>query len=630
MRIDRVAVTALLAMVASPASFGQEAVQWRVEDGGNGHWSRLVPEALTWLNARDRAGERGGHLATLTTEAEAQFALEDRAAAEGSRDPSPLRHRLTGTSIELHAQEGRIAVRGSSDLRSWSVEASPDSAPPPLPSGWVIWTVDEPVESLATRVARGAEVDWISPILQGDDGRWRVPTDELIVRTWKRLEDAPLAALMARHGLDISQVIARDEWSLPGLLRIRPPVETGFEIVRLADRLSDDPAVRFAEPDFLLEAEPDGSPPNDPFFEYQWELHNTGQATPCIQASFTIDNDVNALEAWTLIEGSPEVLVLVIDNGIQFDHPELLGDPALGFDATPAQGGGWPVHPCDNHGTPVVGVIAAISDNAQGNAGLAHGVRFASARISLVSDDCQNWTVQSSWVAAALAWGEEIGARISNTSWRFTSSAVIADAYAARESAGMLHFASSGNDSASTVGFPARLSSIVALGALSRRFELTQFSNWGVDQELVAPGLSLRCLDRTGAAGYSNADYACLSGTSFASPLAAGVAALVWSANPSLDAAAVRSLLRSTATDLGPGGWDPLFGHGLVRADAAVLAAIEQRRVLGDLNDDGLVDGTDLAILLGQFLSNGPEADLDGDGFVDGADLAILLGAWTA
>lgn len=539
-----------------------------------------------------------------------------------------LRHRVFGGAIDLQIEPGRIAVVGRDASPALPTGAVLDAAAPALPPEWQVWRLDDDLgQLLATR----KEILFATPFLRCAEGHWRIPTRDLLLRTHDRLSDAELATLLADHGLDAAAVMARDEWGLDRLVRLRPSIRDGISMVRLADRLADDPRIRFAEPDFLMAGAPGGQVfPSDPFFPDQWGFHNTNQPTVCLDSSSTDDVDVNAPEAWALVQGSPDVIVLVIDNGVEFGHPDMLDDPSLGFDPTPGNGGGEPVHACDSHGTPVAGLIVATADNGLGIAGLAHGVRFASARISMVNDSCSIWTVQPSWVASSLSWGEQVGARISNTSWRFTPSATIADAYAARADAGMLHFASSGNQTLPSVSFPARLPSVVAVGALRRDGELASFSNWGIDQELVAPGVGLLAPDRVGAAGYSGTDYTCFGGTSAAAPMAAGVAALMLSANPQLGAEQMRLMMQQTATDLGTAGWDQFFGHGLVRADAAVLAALDALHGDPDLDGNGVVDGADLALLLGAWGSAGPLGDLNADGVVDGADLGVLLGFWGA
>ncbi len=463
----------------------------------------------------------------------------------------------------------------------------------------------------------------VSPVLLDESNRQRVPTSRLIVAFDAATSAADADAIVAREAL--GEVIERNAFGLPNTYLIETHRRDGAEVLRLADRVTDLPAVRFAESDALIEAVP-LSIPNDPLFESAWGLHNTGQSLSfCSQGQTNgFDADIDGPEAWDLATGDSSVIVVVIDNGMQFDHPDLLANPALGFDPTGQNGGGFPVLACDNHGTAVGGCIAATADNGIGVAGIASGVSLASVRISTVGPSCSGWTVQGSWLAGAMVWSMAQEARITNTSWSFGVSGTITFAYEIATQAGILHFASSGNGSSSNIAYPASLPTVVAVGATNSSGALAWFSNSGEDQELVAPGAVIVTTDRTGAAGYSDDDYTCINGTSFSSPMAAGVGALMMSVNPSLTAAQVRTLIKTSATDIGAAGWDSTFGWGQVNARRAVLAAEHP----GDLDFSGHVDSADLALLLGVWNDAGPHGDLNGDGIVNALDLSILLGDW--
>ena len=460
----------------------------------------------------------------------------------------------------------------------------------------------------------------VSPLVESPGGDWRAPTSRIVVRFVDGVAEERIATELAAIG----EVRQRRFAGMSNAYLVETHLREGVEVLRRADALTDLAIVRFAEPEYLLRGEP-LEIPNDPKFDALWGWHNTGQApVPCSSGGGTANVDMNGPEGWLLGTGDPSVIVVVIDNGVQFDHPDLLALPAIEFDITGQNGQGWPVVPCDNHGTSVAGCIAALRDNGLGICGLASGVTIASARISTVAPACSPWTVNSLWVAGALDWSVSIGARITNTSWYFTNSAVIADAYAVTEEAGLLHIAAAGNFTSSQVSFPASLPSVVAVGAITKSGAKADFSNWGVDLEFVGPGSQILCLDRTGTAGYGSDDYTCLQGTSFASPAVAGIAAQMLSINPTLSGRQLRTLMKTVTTDLGATGWDSTFGWGLPRADAAALVAANP----ADLDHDGQLDAEDLAMLLGLWGSSGPLGDITGDGSVGAEDLALLLGAW--
>ncbi len=557
-------------------------------------------------------------LAPVRTEA---APLGGRSAAEAPR----VRYfkDLLPTTVEA----GRVAIRlreGASlgPLANAVLHPDPESIGA---VGYTQWTF-APRDSarVASLLANDPGVAFVAPILRDGDGYARIPTSELIVAFDQAV--APEAAESLLASWQVGSIRERDAFGLPRVYLLETGLTDGADVVRVADLLTDLPMVRFAESNALLEAWP-GEIPNDPIFGSQWGLHNTGQVITYCSGGPTNgpDSDIDGPETWDLASGNPSVLVVVIDNGVQITHPDLQGDTLYGFDPTGQNGGGFPVSSCDNHGTAVAGCVCAKRGNGIGVAGIASGVSFGSARISTVSPGCGTWTVQPSWVASSLTWSQGIGARITNTSWSFAVSSTITTAYDSTANAGLLHFACSHNQSAAAVTYPASLASVVAVGGIAPSGALAWFSNYGADQELVAPAETIVCTDRTGTVGYNNLDYACVDGTSFASPAAAGVAGLMLSIRPSLTGKQVRVLMRTATVDLGASGWDNKFGWGLVNGVKAARAAMHP----GDLNFDGAVKASDLAILLGAWNSAGPVGDLDGNGTVGPNDLSILLGDWT-
>jgi subtilisin family serine protease len=137
--------------------------------------------------------------------------------------------------------------------------------------------------------------------------------------------------------------------------------------------------------------------------------------------------------------------------------------------------------------------------------------------------------------------------------------------YAAQ--AGVVLVAASGNDGQQAIGFPAALSECIAVGASSTDSRLASFSNFGPEQEVVAPGVSiLSCVPDS---SYGQAD-----GTSMASPQVCGVAALVLAKDYGLSAPEVRAILDASAIDMGLPGRDMQYGYGLVNAKRAVDLAV--------------------------------------------------------
>ncbi|MGP1347450.1 MAG: S8 family peptidase [Phycisphaerales bacterium] len=381
----------------------------------------------------------------------------------------------------------------------------------------------------------------------------------------------------------------------------------------------------FAEPDLIFEGRGGSSAPNDPAFTQSWGLDNRGQSGCCVGI------DLRALGAWKTTTGDASIVAVVIDTGVQPDHPDLSLLP--GFDATGQNGGGAPVNDCDNHGTPVAGALGALIDNGVGSSGMAPGVSLVSARafVSTLPTPCSGaWGSTPSWTVACLEFASDIGARVTNNSnfYNFPSSA-ITSMYEMTRDAGMVHFAAAGNSGNASITYPASLATVNAVSAITPSGSLASFSSFGSGLAFAGPGVGIYTTDRTGFDGFAPGSFVQINGTSFASPLVAGVAALMLSVDPGLMPDEIEGIMRSTALDLGTPGFDSSFGWGLPRADAAV-GVVAVPACPGDVDGDGDVDSDDLGIVLGAFgcSGGGCAGDVDGDGDVDSDDLGVLLGGF--
>ncbi len=305
--------------------------------------------------------------------------------------------------------------------------------------------------------------------------------------------------------------------------------------------------VRYLEPCIKVQA---AALPNDPYFiPYQWDKWV-----------------MYADKAWDVVGGSIDVKVAVVDEGVDYQHPDLAADfiaGELGYDFIGNDNDPQPDNPRTAfHGTHVAGIIAATRDNNEGIAGWSL-VQLLSVR---VLDDTGSGTTDV--VASGVRWAADHGARIINMSLESSeSSTPLLDACAYAEQAGVLIIAASGNSGQDAVSFPARYNECVAVGATSKDSRLAIFSNYGSEQELVAPGDTVWSSLAGGGYGWAR-------GTSMASPQVAGVAALVLARNWGLSANEVRAILDASAIDMGLAGRDIQYGYGFVNARRAVdLAA---------------------------------------------------------
>ena len=282
--------------------------------------------------------------------------------------------------------------------------------------------------------------------------------------------------------------------------------------------------------------------PNDPAYISQWHL-------PKIQSA----------EAWSLTTGSASVVIAVIDSGVYKDHPDLTAKLVPGWNFV---NGNADTADVLGHGTAVAGTLGAASNNGIGVA----GVSWASLVMPLVVVDKNDYAAYSD-IAAALEYAGDHGIRVINISIGGpNASTTLQSAVDYAWNKGAAIFSSAMNDSTSAPYYPAACNHVVAVNATDSNDKLASFSNFGSWVSLSAPGTGILTTMDGGGYGY-------WYGTSFSSPIAAGVAALCLAVNPALTNAALVSLLEETADDLGDPGRDPLFGWGRINAYRAVLAA---------------------------------------------------------
>jgi len=411
-------------------------------------------------------------------------------------------------------------------------------------------------------LAADADLDFVSPVFVDDLGGPLIITPDLFIALDPALTREQAEAIFEQTAA--GRIVEENYAGLPGVWKLRTENRDAFGVIASIESLIALPEVRFAEPDLIFTGK-SALTPNDPGYINCWGLHNTTQLGG-------INNmDMDAPEAWDITIGSPDIKVVIIDTGAQQDHPDINQVP--GIDTTSEEGSGGPLSSFDNHGTPVAGCVSAIINNSLGTVGIAPGCKSASARTFIGINSQGNWSAQTSWTVDTLTWAESIAARVTNNSNSYgTSSALIDLKYAQTRADGMVHFASAGNNATfDAIVYPARLPSVMAIAALTPSGVLANFSNWGPGLFISAPGTLVYTTDRTGTAGYSTGNYTFIQGTSFSSPYAAGVAALVLSYNPILTAADVESILASSAKDLGTPGFDSIFGWGFINAFTALL-----------------------------------------------------------
>jgi subtilisin family serine protease len=325
-----------------------------------------------------------------------------------------------------------------------------------------------------------------------------------------------------------------------------------------------------------------GMEPNDPLFKEQWSLLNTGQRAGKSGA------DVCATRAWTKTKGSRKIVVAVIDTGVDYTHQDLrsniwtrpaslapysdedLGDfdDRHGFDASDNDG-----DPMDDngHGTHCAGIIGAEGDNSDGIAGVNWEVeimplKFLGRNGSGTTKDaieCINYVVARKKAG--------VDVRIISASWGSTArSRALGDAIKRAGDEGILFIAAAGNSSTNNdtrPHYPSNydLPNVLSVAALTRNDVLARFSNYGVKTvHIAAPGAEIMST-------WPGNQYEEHSGTSMATPVVSGVAALILSVNPDLSVTDLRKRLLDTVDKL-PALDGKVSSGGRVNAARAVRA----------------------------------------------------------
>ncbi len=398
-------------------------------------------------------------------------------------------------------------------------------------------------------------------------------TQQVIIHVKQGIGDGELQTMLNKYG---AQLERRGDNLLLKVDRI------GSQLAMIQDLKRAD-MITWGHPNFQVEIEHH----NDPLYPEQYQMNNTGGSLD--GNPLANDIDIDAPEAWALQTGNSNIVVCVIDDGVEA-HPDL---PNIIAGFTPATGGnGTPLNTPGNegeHGEACAGIIAAQHNNSIGVRGVAPGVQLLTVNIFAGGETIQD-------LADAFTWSVNNGADVISNSWGFSGNCsdnlyqAITDAInnAANNGRGGLGCSvlfSSGNDYNSCISYPSSIASVVAVGAVSPDGAISTYSNQGPRLDVVAPSNDLnasqtafiygvRTTDRTGGNGYASGDYTTsFGGTSAACPAAAGVAALVLSANASLTGPQVFNILTSTADDMGASGFDNTYANGRVNAFQAVLAA---------------------------------------------------------
>ena len=432
-------------------------------------------------------------------------------------------------------------------------------------------------------------------------GLIRVIDRELVIRFRSGLSGKLRRSILNPYGL----MVCRRNAFIPDQMVVAHPAgrASGEDLIGISNELTQLEEVTLVTPNFVSEYRRQIPPSVLPA---EWHLRNRGLG------GATKGEDLGIAEAWRVTTGRREIVVAVLDDGVDVDHPNLVASLWRNPDSNARDAIGRDFflpddHPdhfnlrpkrfrfpfnqamgSDIHGTPCAGLVAAGGRLAKGSVGVAPGCRVLPVKIfhgnSLASDDR---------VADAFRYAA-IHADLLNCSWSGGTSLDVEQALKdagrlGRGGRGSAVFCAAGNDSARRVVFPARDPRAIAVGASTDQALRAAYSNTGPEIAFVAPSSGgIHAIFTTDVSlpkrGFNpdglHTDR--FGGTSAAAPLAAGVAALVLSVNPNLSREDLKDLLAATADRIDAGydarGHSEKLGFGRIHAGKAVLEALRLAR----------------------------------------------------
>lgn len=339
---------------------------------------------------------------------------------------------------------------------------------------------------------------------------FRVVPDEVLVKFEPGTPQRVMNGIFARAGVTPKTVVNDIEVRV-----LRVPPEKREAVLAL---LKSAVVVEYAEREVVVEAL--DMAPNDPHWSSQWG--------PRI---------VSAPQAWTTTRGSGDVVVAVVDTGVDANHPDLRGAFVPGYDFVNND-----ADPTDDHGhgTAVAGVLAARTNNGTGEAGLCWTCSIMPIKALDASGSGSTATIAKAIVLAA-----DNGADIINLSLGGPgTSQTMTDAVKYAESKGVLIFAAAGNNGSNALFYPAAYPQVLAVAGTDKSDHLYPWSNYGPWVQIAAPGCNVASLVGGG--------YGEFCGTSSATPVVSGLAALALAAKPGATRDEIYTAIKGTAKQIGP------------------------------------------------------------------------------
>ncbi|MBN2090412.1 S8 family serine peptidase, partial [candidate division KSB1 bacterium] len=405
-------------------------------------------------------------------------------------------------------------------------------------------------------------------------------SDKITLKIFSNVGESQIRLLASKHNL---QKIDR-KWLGENVFQFKIQKIDEKLIFQIANEIYESGLVEFSHPDFLNF---DVAEVNDEFRGSQWNL-----------------NKILIDDAWNITTGDASIIIAIIDNGVQSNHPDLSVKFVAGYNTINENSSAEPTYGrfLDYHGTACAGIAAAYTNNGEGIAGVGYNCKLMAVKWYhyKTANEAGGLDATTSNAAEAINWAWDHGASIINCSWNCNQDASVTNAInsatsSGRNGKGCVVVKSSGNYG--TITFPGTLPNVITVGMTNqfdnRINDETGESGSGAELDVMAPS-KVYATDLTGSNGKTTGNYIenNFTGTSAAAPHVSGLAGLILSVDNSLTEQRVREIICYTADDKGPAGWDQNYGWGRINAYNAVRSAARQFTLSGTLQNDELWWGT--------------------------------------
>lgn len=337
--------------------------------------------------------------------------------------------------------------------------------------------------------------------------------------------------------------------------RIKVPIGLEEQYYKFFKRLK---YVEYVEPNYIIE--PAGLIVNDPYINLQWAI-----------------NKIRLPDVWVNTIGNSNIIIGVIDSGLDTTHPDLAGQYITGWNVI--------TNTTDTvdtfgHGTKVAGTIIAIGNNSIGIAGTSWNCKVMPIKV----DSIEGGKTTSYYLSNGIIYAATHGCKVLNISYCYDS--YISTVHSAINTAlsnGCSIVSSSGNDGSTSPNYPAAHDGVISVGASNQDDCRAWFSSCGSTMHIVAPGEEIYTTELGG--GYGNH-----SGTSFSSPIVAGIVALMLDTNPNLTNNSIVDIINLSAIDINTLGFDDLTGYGRLDAVNAIRMSLEYPNISYSFTENNITN----------------------------------------